>query len=57
MRVTIEIDPERLPPHTPEQLREWLNYKLGAACEMAVINPLADCDLESCVKWVAGVKP
>lgn len=52
MRVVIHIDPAKLPQHTPEQLREWLCFKLGAGASMDANSPLEDCDLEQCVAAV-----
>ncbi len=47
MRVEININTNHLPPHTEEELIEWLRWEMNISSSMSMTNPLADCDLEA----------
>jgi len=43
--ISFSIDEKQLPAHTPEQFKEWVEFKIGARHDIADDNPLADRDL------------
>lgn len=47
MRVTIKVKTENLPPHTEEDLEEWLKWELGVSGSMKCSNPLSDYSMET----------
>lgn len=43
--ISFTIDEKSLPAHAPEQLKEWIAFKVGARHDISDENPLADRDL------------
>jgi hypothetical protein len=43
--VTFSIEENQLPKHTPEDFREWVEFKIGARHDIKDSNPLAERDL------------
>jgi hypothetical protein len=44
--ISMSIDLDKLPPHTPTQFGEWINFvTCNDDTELSVKNPLYECDL------------
>ena len=52
-RVVLSIDESKLPPHTREQFREWVEFSVGHRAEIQISNPLHEYDMESTVEEIS----
>jgi hypothetical protein len=48
MKIEIDINTNKLPGHTADQLKEWVEYKIGAIHNMDCDNPLGDIEIHDC---------
>lgn len=52
--VVLSIDETKLPTHTREQFKEWVEFSVGHRDEIPVSNPLQELDMEATVREVSS---
>jgi len=52
--VVLSIDESKLPPHTLEQFKEWVEFCVGHRAEISLSNPLHEHDMDATVREVSS---
>ena len=52
--VVLSIDEDKLPPHTKDQFKEWVEFQVGHRAEIQLSNPLNEYDIDAIVREISS---
>lgn len=53
--VVLIIDESKLPPHTRDQFKEWVEFCVGHRAEIQISNPLHEYDMDATVREISSM--